>query len=114
MDCAILADYNVRLKESEKRNTYLDLPKKLWNMKVTVIPVVIGAPGTNPQKIGKRTGGLGNKRTNRDHPNCSCLSNSSGNPSTNPGGKNNYYCLHTSVQRLPRPQFKYEEACNER
>ena len=25
----------------------------------------------------------------------------------------NYYCLHTSVQRLPRPQFIYEEACNE-
>ena len=24
----------------------------------------------------------------------------------------NYYCLHTSVQWLLRPQFIYEEACN--
>ena len=26
----------------------------------------------------------------------------------------NYYCLHKSVQRLPRPQFINEEACNRR
>ena len=37
------------MKESEKRYKYLDLArglKKLWNMKVTVIPMVIGALGT--------------------------------------------------------------------
>ena len=39
----------LQLKESEKRDKYLDLArelKKLWNMKVTAIPIVIGALGT--------------------------------------------------------------------
>ena len=38
-----------KLKECEKRDKYLDLAgelKKLWNMKVTIIPIVIGAFGT--------------------------------------------------------------------
>ena len=41
-----LADHRVKLKENETRNKYLDLAKelkKLWNMKVTVIPIVIRA-----------------------------------------------------------------------
>ena len=36
-------------------------------MKETVIPITIGALGT-VQKVGKKTGGFGNKRKNRDHP----------------------------------------------
>ena len=43
------ADYRIKLKECEKREKYLDLArelKKLWNMKVTIIPFVIGAFGT--------------------------------------------------------------------
>ena len=43
MDFAVLADHWVKLKESENRDKYLDLSreqKKLWNMKVTVIPTV--------------------------------------------------------------------------
>ena len=46
---AVPADHRVILKESEKKDKYLDLAKKLkklWNMKVTVIPIVIGALGT--------------------------------------------------------------------
>ncbi len=46
MDLAVLADPSVKLKESEKRDKYLDLArelKTLWNIKVTKIPVVIGA-----------------------------------------------------------------------
>ena len=46
---AVLADYRVKLKEFEKRDKYLDLArglKKLWNMKVTIILIVIGAFGT--------------------------------------------------------------------
>ena len=49
VDFAVPADYRVKLKESEKNDKYLDLAresKKLWNMKVTVIPIVIGAFGT--------------------------------------------------------------------
>ena len=37
------------MRESEKRDKYLDLArglKKLWSMKVTIIPIVIGAFGT--------------------------------------------------------------------
>ena len=45
---AILADQRLKLEESEKRDKYLNFArelKKLWNMKVTVMPIVIGAPG---------------------------------------------------------------------
>ena len=46
---AVPADHRVKLKECEKRDKYLNLTrelKKLWNMKVTIIPIVIGALGT--------------------------------------------------------------------
>ena len=49
VDFAVSADHRIKLKECEKRDKYLDLArelKKLWNMKVTIIPIVIGAFGT--------------------------------------------------------------------
>ena len=49
MVIAVPADHRVKLKENEKKDKYLDLAgelKKLWNMKVTIIPIVIGALGT--------------------------------------------------------------------
>ena len=49
MDFAVPADHRVKLKENKKKDKYLDLAKelkKLWNMKVTIIPIVIGAFGT--------------------------------------------------------------------
>ena len=45
VDFAVPADHGIKLKEWEKRDKYLDLArelKKLWNMKVTIIPIVIG------------------------------------------------------------------------
>ena len=42
-------DHRVKFKECEKKDKYLDLAmelKKLWNMKVTFMPIVIGAFGT--------------------------------------------------------------------
>ena len=48
VDFAVLANHRIKLKECEKRDKYLDLArelKKLWNMKVTIIPIVIGAFG---------------------------------------------------------------------
>ena len=66
-------DNGVKLKESEKKYKYPDLArelKKLWNMKVRVISVVIEA-------LGRVTNGLvkglevGNKRTSGDHLNYS-------------------------------------------
>ena len=43
---AVPADHRVKLKESEKKDKYLDLARELnqlWNMKETFIPIVIGA-----------------------------------------------------------------------
>ena len=40
------ADHRIKLKESEKKDEYLDLAwelKKKWNIKMTIIPIVIGA-----------------------------------------------------------------------
>ena len=68
-DFAVPADHRIKLKECEKRNKYLDLArelKKLWNMKVTIIPIVIGAKGP---------GGFGGRQPNGDHPNKSIIEN---------------------------------------
>ena len=49
MDFTVPADHKVKLKERKKKDKYPDLArelKKLWNMKVTIIPIVIGALGT--------------------------------------------------------------------
>ena len=51
VDFAVPADNRIKLKESEKKDKYLVLArelkkKKLWNMKVTIIPIVTGAFGT--------------------------------------------------------------------
>ena len=43
---AVPEDHRIKLKECEKKDKYLDLArelKKLWNMQVTIIPIVIGA-----------------------------------------------------------------------
>ena len=49
VDFAVPADHRIKLKECEKRVKYLDLArelKKLWNIQVTIIPIVIDAFGT--------------------------------------------------------------------
>ena len=49
VDFAVPADHRIKLKECEKKDKHLDLVrelKKLWNMQVTIIPIVIGAFGT--------------------------------------------------------------------
>ena len=56
VDFAVLADHRIKLKECEKKDKYFDLArelKKLLNMQVTIISVVIGAFGT----VTKGTGG---------------------------------------------------------
>ena len=49
VDFAVPVDHRVKLKESKQREKYLDLAreqeKKLWNMKVTVKPIVTGVHG---------------------------------------------------------------------
>ena len=49
MNFAVPVDHRVKLKESEKKDIYFDLPrelKKQWSKKVAVIVIVIGALGT--------------------------------------------------------------------
>ena len=49
VDFAVPTDHRAELKEWEKKDNYLELArelKKLWNMKETFIPIVIGALGT--------------------------------------------------------------------
>ena len=49
VDLAVPADHIIKLKKRKKKDKYLDFArelKKLWNMKVTIIPIVIGAFGT--------------------------------------------------------------------
>ena len=49
VDFVVLAYHRIKLRESEKKDKYLDLARQLkilWNMRVTIIPIVIGAFGT--------------------------------------------------------------------
>ena len=48
VDFAVPDDHRIKLKECEKKDKFLDIArelKKLWNMQVTIIPIVIGAFG---------------------------------------------------------------------
>ena len=61
VDFAVPADHRVKMKESEKIDKYLDLarePRKLWNMRVKVVPIVIGDLGTIPRALEKNLGEL--------------------------------------------------------
>ena len=56
VDFAVPADHRINLKEGEKKDKYLDLArelKKLWNMKVTIVTIVIGALGTITKRFLK-------------------------------------------------------------
>ena len=56
LDFAVPTDHRIKLKESEKKDKYHDLArefKKLWNMKVIIIPFVIGAFGTVTKGLSK-------------------------------------------------------------
>ena len=75
VDFAVPADRRIKLKECEKEDKYLDFAKelkKLQNMQVTIIPIVIGAFGT----VTKGPGGLGSWRMRGDHPNYYIIENS--------------------------------------
>ena len=56
-DFAIPNDSRIETKEFEKLDKYQDLArelKKLWNMNVRVIPIVICALGTTPKDLHKK------------------------------------------------------------
>ena len=71
VDLTVPADHRIKLKKSEKKDKYLGFSrelKKLWNMKMTIMPILIGALDTSYQRIVKGTGGFGNW-TSGEHPN---------------------------------------------
>ena len=71
MDFAVLKDDRVKIKERERRDKYLYLArelKKVWNIRVTVIPIAIGVLGMILKGLGKKIGGIGNQKKNRDIP----------------------------------------------
>ena len=54
-------DWTLKIQENEESDKYLDLAsdrKNLWNMKVTVISIVIGALGTVPKTLVRGLGEL--------------------------------------------------------
>ena len=56
VESAIPAYHRVKIKGNETRDKYLDQAreqKKLWNMWVTVIPIIIGTLGTVPKGLVK-------------------------------------------------------------
>ena len=61
VDFGVLADHIIKMKEWEKKDKYPDLAresKNLWNMQVTIIPIVIGAFGIVTKGILKRLNDL--------------------------------------------------------
>ena len=57
VDFAVFAEHRIKLKECEKKDKYLDIAwelEKLWNMNVTIIPIVFGAFGTVIKGLFKR------------------------------------------------------------
>ena len=59
IDVAIPSDYNIHKKATEKMSKYVDLQiecQRLWNKKVEVIPVIIGATGIVDKNIKKYGG----------------------------------------------------------
>ena len=49
VDFAVPASHRTKLKECENKDKYLDLArdlKKLWDMRVMIVPIVIGCFGT--------------------------------------------------------------------
>ena len=79
MDFAVPAEPRVKLKESEKRNKYVDLAREL--KKKTMEDESYGDTNCNwyvrysQKSIGSGNTGLGNKRTSGDHPNHSIFLN---------------------------------------
>ena len=61
VDFAVPTNHRIKLKECEKKDKYVDLArelKKLWNMKVTIVPIVIGAFGKVTKGLLKGLGDL--------------------------------------------------------
>ena len=102
MDFVVLADHRVKLKERKKEDKYLDLARE---MKKTMEHESNGDTNYNwhsqysHQRIGTVTGGIGNKRMSRDHPNYS-IDEISQNTETSPGDLRRLAVTQTPVKTI--------------
>ena len=64
---AVSAEHKLEEKEGEKLDKYLDLAKelkKLWNIMVTVIPIIVGGLRTVPKNLEKKLSEQKQKKKN--------------------------------------------------
>ena len=94
-------DYRVKMKGSEKISKHLNLAwqikKKLLNMRMMVIPILVGTLGTVPKWFRNTTGGTGDQRENRDHTDHSIVKIDE-NTEKSPGDLRRLAVTHTSVK----------------
>ena len=98
VDFAVLADQRIKLKESEKEDKYLDLArelKKMWNIQVTIIPIVIGAFGKITKGLLKRMEDL---KVGGHHRNDSIIENGQ-NTEKSPGNLRRLAFTQTPVKK---------------
>jgi len=66
IDVAIPADRNVVQKEAEKKvkykNLYIEI-ERMWNLKCTIVPVIIGATGIVTRSLKKNLEAVPGKRS---------------------------------------------------
>ena len=82
-------------KEWKSKKTYFELARELrnlWNMKLTVMQIVIG-----PQSVGKKLGRVGNWKNNREHANCRIIENTQ-NTEKSPGDMKRLVVTQTIVK----------------
>ena len=66
VDSAVLTDHRIEISEQRKTKTYQDIKdelQKLWNLKTSIVTIVIGALGTISKSLEKHLIGL-NKEVN--------------------------------------------------
>ena len=100
VDFAVPADRRIKLKECEKKDKYFDLArelKKLWNMQVKIIPIIIGAFGTVTKEFLKGLEDLEVGGRVETHPNDSTAVNGQ-NTKKNPGDLRRLAVTQTPVK----------------
>ena len=78
MDFDVPADHKVTFKENEKRDKHPNFVrefKKSWNMKVTILLIVIVAFGTVTEELLKALEDFETRGTSGDHPNYNIIEN---------------------------------------
>ena len=99
MDLAVPVDYWVKLKESEKRDKYVELA---WEQKTTLRKCDCDSnfhwyTRNHHQKVGKGTGRFENKKTSEDYPNYNIF-NISQNTEKSPGDLRGFTVIQTPVR----------------